>query len=137
MYLFGVCILFSTTWQCDQTVIFFQSLIHLPQTKQKPHIPWCYCLFFFCHIYKQLLFFFGNSVYVYFRGDLQYSLSISLTLHKNLNLVSSLKKVQYFKDNTVLGFITPYGRQLFPNKKEAKVLLLTRRVFASQLYSSS
>ena len=39
---------------------------------------------FFFHIYKQLLFFFGNSVYVYFRGDLQYSLSISLTLqYKN------------------------------------------------------
>ena len=36
-----------------------------------------------------LPFFFGNSVYVYFRGDLQYSPSISLTLHKNLNLVSS------------------------------------------------
>ena len=44
---------------------------------------------FYIHIYKQLLFFFGNSVYVYFRGDLQYSLSILLTLHKNLNFVSS------------------------------------------------
>ena len=83
---------------------------------------------FFFHIYKQLLFFFGNSVYVYFRGDLQYSLSISLTLHKNLNFVSTQKKGQYFKDNTFLGFIKPYGRQVFPNEKEVKVLLLTRRV---------
>ena len=46
-------------------------------------------VFFFFFTYKQLLFFFGNSVNVYFRGDLQYSLSISLTLHKNLNFVSS------------------------------------------------
>ena len=62
------------------------------------------------------------------RGDLQYSLSISLTLHKNLNFVSSQKKGQYFKDNTFLGFIKPYGRKVFPNEKEVKVLLLTRRV---------
>ena len=32
---------------------------------------------FFFFFYNQLLFFFGNSVNVYFRGDLQYSLSIS------------------------------------------------------------
>ena len=75
---------------------------------------------FFFHIYKQLLFFFGNSVYVYFRGDLQYSLSISLTLHKNLNFVSTQKKGQYFKDNTFLGFIKPYRRQVFPNEKRSE-----------------
>ena len=31
--LFGVWILFSST--CDQTVTFFQALVHLPQAKQK------------------------------------------------------------------------------------------------------
>ena len=128
--MFGVCILFSTTWECDQTVIFFQSLIHLSQTKQKPHNPWCYCFFFF-HIYKQLLFFFGNSVNVYFRGHQRwftvFPIHIINTTQKP-KLCFILKKVQYFKDNTFLGFIKPYGRKVFPNEKEVKVLLLTRRV---------
>ena len=64
------------------------------------------------------------------RGDLQYSLSISLTLQsvQKLKLCFILKKGQYFKDNTFLGFIKPYGGQVFPNEKEVKVLLLTRRV---------
>ena len=49
-----------------------------------------------------------------------------------------LKKGQYFKDNILLSFNKPYGRQVFPHEKEVKVLLLTRRVqFASHLYSSS
>ena len=49
-----------------------------------------------------------------------------------------LKKGQYFKDNILLSFNKPYGRQVFPDEKEVKVLLLTRRVqFASHLYSSS
>ena len=68
--------------------------------------------------YKQLLFFFGNSGYVYFRGHLQYSVSIALTLDKNLNFVSSSKKGQYFKDNIFLGFIKPYGRKCFLVKRK-------------------
>ena len=86
---------FLGLWILLSKVIFFQSLIHLPQTKQKLHNPLCYSFFLFCFvlffffILKQLLFFFGNSVYVYFRGGLQYSLSLSLTLHKNLNFVAS------------------------------------------------
>ena len=30
--------------------------------------------------------------------------------------------------NTFIGFIKPHGRQVFPDEKEVKVLLLTRRV---------
>ena len=56
--LFGVWILFSST--CDQTVTFFQALVHLPQAKQKS---WMFFFFF----YNQLLFFFGNSVNVHFQ----------------------------------------------------------------------
>ena len=74
-------------------------------------------------------YFGGNSVNAYFRGDLQYSLSMSLTLqYKNLNAVSTSKKGQYFKDNIFLSFIKPYGRQVFAHEKEVKVLLLTGRV---------
>ena len=51
--------------------IFFPPFIQLPQAKQKTE---CYCFF-----YNQILFSFGNSVNVDFRGDLQYSLSISFT----------------------------------------------------------
>ena len=47
---------------------------------------------------------------------------------QKLKLCFILKKGQYFKDNTFLGFIKPYGRQVFPNEKEVTVLLLTRRV---------
>ena len=84
------------------------------------------CLFFFSYI--QLLFFFGNSVYVYFRGYFAvFTIHIINTTQK-LKLCFILKKGQYFKDNTFVGFIKPYGRQVFPNEKEAKVLLLTRRV---------
>ena len=76
------------TWTClgyefcfeQQIVIFFPALIHLPQAKQKPWM----LLFSFFFSYNQLLFFFGNSINVYCRGDLQYSLSTSLTLqYKN------------------------------------------------------
>ena len=87
--------------------------------------------FFFFHMFKQLLFFFGNSVYVYFRGHERwftvFPINIINTTQK-LKLCFILKKGQYFKDNTFLGFIKPYGRQVFPNKKEVKVLLLSRRV---------
>ena len=58
--------------------------------------------------------FLWNNVYVYFRVDLQYSLSISLTLNT--------------KDNIFLSFIKSYGRQVFPHEKEVKAILLTRRV---------
>ena len=95
--------------------MFFPALIHLPQA----------CL------YDQLLFFFGNSVNVYFRGDLQYSPSISLTLQSAQKLKGCFilkKKGQYFKDNIFLSFIKHYGRQVFPHEKEVKVLLLTRKV---------
>ena len=69
---------------------------------------------FFTYI-KQLLFFFGNSVYVYFRGDLQYTT-------QKLKLCFILKKGQYFKDNIFLGFIKPYGRQVFPREKEGSTI---------------
>ena len=86
---------------------------------------------FFFHTYKQLLFFFGNSVYVYLRGHERwftvFPIHIINTTQK-LKLCFILKKGQYFKDNTFLGFIKPYGRQVFSNEKEVKVLLLTRRV---------
>ena len=59
------------------------------------------------------------------RGDLQFSLSISLTQQYE-NLLHP-KKGQYFKDDIFLRFLKPYGRQVFPHE-EVAVLLLTRRV---------
>ena len=77
--------------------------------------------------YKLLLFFFGSSVYVYFRSDLQYSLSILTLQYKHLNLVSSYNWIgHYFTDNIFVSFIKSYGRQVFPHEKEVKVLLIYR-----------
>ena len=79
--LFGVWILFSST--CDQTVTFFQALVHLPQAKQKS---WMSVFFFIISFYFSL----GTVLMFTFRGDLQFSLSISLTLqYQNLKVVSS------------------------------------------------
>ena len=79
--LFGVWILFSST--CDQTVTFFQALVHLPQAKQKS---WMFFFFFIISFYFSL----GTVLMFTFRGDLQFSLSISLTLqYQNLKVVSS------------------------------------------------
>ena len=79
--LFGVWILFSST--CDQTVTFFQALVHLPQAKQKS---WMSVFSFIISFYFSL----GTVLMLTFRGDLQFSLSISLTLqYQNLKIVSS------------------------------------------------
>ena len=79
--LFGVWILFSST--CDQTVTFFQALVHLPHAKQKS---WMFFFFFIISFYFSL----GTVLMFTFRGDLQFSLSISLTLqYQNLKVVSS------------------------------------------------
>ena len=79
--LFGVWILFSST--CDQTVTFFQALVYLPQAKQKS---WMSVFFFIISFYFSL----GTVLMFTFRGDLQFSLSISLTLqYQNLKVVSS------------------------------------------------
>ena len=57
---------------------------------------------------NQPLFFFGNRVNVYLRGDIQYSLSISLkTPHYNAR-VFHRQKGQYSNDNIFLSFIVPY-----------------------------
>ena len=63
---------------------------------------------FFTHI-KQLLFFFGNSGYV---SEMIYS--IPYPYHP--------KKGQYFEDNIFVGFIKPYGRQVFPREKEGSTV---------------
>ena len=128
----GVCILFSTTWESvtRQSYFFSPSSTYLKLNKN-PITPDVTVFCFFFHIYKQLLFFFGNSVNVYFRGHERwftvFPIHIINTTQKP-KLCFILKKGQYFKDNTFLGFIKPYGRQVFPNEKEVKVLLLTRRV---------
>ena len=113
-----------------QSYFFSPSSTYLKLNKN-PITPDVTVFFFFFHIYKQLLFFFGNSVNVYFRGHQRwftvFPIHIINTTQKP-KLCFILKKVQYFKDNTFLGFINPYGRKVFPNEKEVKVLLLTRRV---------
>ena len=72
---------------------FFKPLsTYLRQNKN----PGCYWCFFFWII--SFYFFVGNSVNVYFSGDLQYSLCISLKLqYKNLKGCFILKKVSISK----------------------------------------
>ena len=67
---------FSTPWSCGQTVIFFQSLIHLPQTKQKP---WMLLGFFF------ITSFFNFSLGTVFMFMSEVIYSIPYRYHKHYN----------------------------------------------------
>ena len=55
---------FSGLWILLSKVIFFQSLIHLPQTKQKLHNPLCY-RFFFCFVLFCFVFFYTKAASIF------------------------------------------------------------------------
>ena len=69
-----------------------------------------------------------------FVSEVIYSIHYPINTTQNLKLCFILKKGQYFKDNILLSFNKPYGRQVFPRQKEVKVPLLTRRVCFSVVF---
>ena len=79
-------------------------------------------LLFFIYIYISSFYFSLGTVFM-FISEVIYSIPYDIiNTTQKLKLCFILKKGQYFKDNIFLGFIKPYGRQVFPREKEVSTI---------------